>query len=680
VKYEAVVGGKPTTAQTLITHRSSLITTIAVQDSFVLTSLSQAEFYRHQPIDFFFYDESGNANLYILNDNVPGKAHNLIVVNEDERDLRLFGNTGAPGPDNYHFELRFRPGTIEERFHGWVTVGVGEWRVLAHLWHGHPDIPDATVSVYLLYHSEGELVLRGLSSKLIPLHGLKAGAGDGSRGAKAQLRYRIKNSTIVAADEPGSMVLFRQERLEVINQRGVRDIPLHAAFTTGNRVLNNGAEHNTLSLQITNRRRNDFIAFRGRFGAAPTRLVLAFDTSEAAETWALFDEDNALAVLVDIQNANTFWHVEKEVQGATPQWILSPASDVELDAGESFRIHLDNIISAMPAGMANLYLQYENIPGHWDDAFVVPIEKTPFSIQEKYDEKGNPERAFVGIGKNRLDTADEAALLQVAGGVSADFVELNGELKSDQLVFQDFLQGRSAGQTNISIKANDGSITIGATDSGQYKIKKKGNALSIEGESVETQGSLTASSFKVDNFEILVLQDAASNKFLQVKQNDVSMGGFIPRGGIIMWSGAANAVPPGWKLCDGNSGQPFEGLTIPDLRSRFVVGAGQGQGLSNYATGAKGGEETHTLIVGELPAHTHTLEIKADGAHVHGIGTRGFETNGATGADGSADDSGIFTQSAGMHSHPNSTIKSTGGDQAHENRPPYFALAFIIKL
>jgi len=650
-----------------------------VQDSFVLTSLSQAEFYRHQPIDFFLYDEAGNANLYILNDNVPGKTHNLIVVNEDERDLRLFGNTGAPGPDNYHFELRFRPGTLEERFHGWVTVGVGEWRVHAHVWRGHAGIPDGTVSVFLLHHSEGELVLRGLSSKLIPLRGLKAGTGDGSRGTKAQLRYRIKNSTIVAADEPGSVLLFRQERLEIINQRGVRDIPLHAAFFGGNRVLNNGAERNTLSLQITNRRRNDHITFRGRFGTTPTRLVLAFDTAEKAEPWALFDEDNALAVLVDIHNTRTFWHVEKEVQGATPQWVLSPATDVELDAGESFHIHLDNVISAMPAGTANLYLQFENIPGHWDDAFVVPLEKTPFSIQEKYDEKGNPERAFVGLGKNKLDTADEAAIFQIEGGVSADFVELNGELKSDQLVFQDFLQGRSAGETNISIEANDGSITIGATGD-QYKIKKTDKALRIEGKSVETQGSLTANSFKVDNFEILVLQDAASNKFLQVKQNDISIGGFIPRGGIIMWSGAANQVPPGWKLCDGNNNQPVDGLVIPDLRSRFVVGAGQGQGLSNYDSGTKGGEEMHTLNVNELPAHTHALEIKADGAHVHNIGTRGFETNGSTGADGSSDDTGIQTQSAGVHNHPNSTIKPTGGGQAHENRPPYFALAFIIKL
>ncbi len=664
-----------------------------MQDSFVLTSLSQAEFYRDQPIDFFLYDEEGGANLYILNDNVPGKAHNLILVNEDEHDLRLFGNTGKPGPDNHHFEIRFRPGTVDDRFHNWITVGVGEWRVQPHLWNGDAEIPDGTVSLFLVHHSDTELVLRGRSSRLIPLHGLKAGLGGGSRGAKAQLRYRRKGNTIVTAAESGAVLHFRQERLEVINQRGKREIPLHAAFSEGNRVLNNGAERNQLSLQITNRLRNSHIAFQGKNNESPTRLVLAFDTSEAAETWALFDEDNALAVLVDIQNVGTFWHVEKEVQGATPQWILSPASDVELDAGASFRINLQNIISAMPAGTANVYVQHENIPGYWDNAFTVPVEKTPLFIQEKFDEKGNPERAFVGIGKNRLDTADEAALLQVQGGVSADFVELNGELKTDQLIFQDFLEGRSGEKTNISIQADDGSITIGATDD-QYTIKKTDKALRIEGKSVETEGPVTAKSFKVDNFEILVLQDPGSNKFLQVKQDGISIGGFIPRGGIIMWSGQVNNVPPGWKLCDGNAGQPVDGLPIPDLRSRFVVGAGPGVGLSNYTSGDTGGEEMHKLSVNELPAHKHSANSGTSGGHKHTIpidtGGGGNPANTpmlwfANLSQSSYIKSGVLanetatTSTEEDHTHPISVLE-TGNDKAHENRPPYFALAFIIKL
>ena len=50
--------------------------------------------------------------------------------------------------------------------------------------------------------------------------------------------------------------------------------------------------------------------------------------------------------------------------------------------------------------------------------------------------------------------------------------------------------------------------------------------------------------------------------------------GFIPKGGIIMWSGATTAIPQGWALCDGTNG-------TPNLRDRFIVGAG-----STYAVAA----------------------------------------------------------------------------------------------
>ena len=63
-----------------------------------------------------------------------------------------------------------------------------------------------------------------------------------------------------------------------------------------------------------------------------------------------------------------------------------------------------------------------------------------------------------------------------------------------------------------------------------------------------------------------------------------------------MWSGAANAIPTGYVLCDGGNG-------TPDLRDRFVVGAG-----NSYAVNATGGAASVTLTIAEMPAHTHTTE------------------------------------------------------------------------
>ena len=50
----------------------------------------------------------------------------------------------------------------------------------------------------------------------------------------------------------------------------------------------------------------------------------------------------------------------------------------------------------------------------------------------------------------------------------------------------------------------------------------------------------------------------------------------VPSGGVILWHGASNAVPKGWAICDGTNG-------TPDLRDRFVIGAGGKYGLD--ATG-----------------------------------------------------------------------------------------------
>jgi len=474
-------------------------------DSFVLTALSQDAFYRQHPIDFFMYDAEGNSNLYILNDNVPGKTHNLILVNESTKDdLTLVGNKNLPDASNYHFELRFRPGTLDPAFHNWITVGAGEWLIQSKLWgeNNAEKVTPGTVSIYLLYQLDTQLTLPAHSSRLIPLHGLKSGSGGGSRGTRVELRYKsvrfqsggkqavqivagsiLPENLITAGASPVTQH-YRQERLEITNQRGVRNIPLKAGFATGNKVLNNNTEPNALHLQISNLLRNNFIPFQGKYSEAPSRLVLSFDTSEAPEYWALFDEDNAFGVEdIKVSGTDTFWHIEKEVQGQTVQWILSPSEPLELDAGESFQIQLNKILSGMPSGMANLYLSYENIPGYWDDLLVVPIEKTPFYLEDKQDEKQNTIKTVVGLGTHQVDP--DGAALQITGGLSVD--------------------------------------------------------------------------------GLLISAAALSS---------------IPRGGIIMWSGAETNVPEGWNLCDGNNGKKVDGLSIPDLRSRFIVGAGEGASLA----------------------------------------------------------------------------------------------------
>lgn len=137
----------------------------------------------------------------------------------------------------------------------------------------------------------------------------------------------------------------------------------------------------------------------------------------------------------------------------------------------------------------------------------------------------------------------------------------------------------------------------------------------------------------------------------------------VPKGAIIMWSGAIDQIPEGWALCDGNNG-------TPDLRNRFIVGAGSG-----YAVGATGGEASHVLTISEMPSHTH---IQNSHFHYQIVANK----NGYGGADGATAGSGYdgSYHSTNSTSGTTATNQNTGAGQAHENRPPYYALAFIMKL
>ena len=149
---------------------------------------------------------------------------------------------------------------------------------------------------------------------------------------------------------------------------------------------------------------------------------------------------------------------------------------------------------------------------------------------------------------------------------------------------------------------------------------------------------------------------------------------YVPTGGIIMWSGSVASIPTGWVLCDGTN-------STPDLRNRFVVGAG-----STYAVDATGGSSTTTLSTANLPAHTHTFSGTTGGAGAHSH-TTSHGTGGLTnsGQHGVRSEPGSFrtdlsTSSVGNHTHSFSgTTSSTGSGSSFDNKPPYYALAYIMK-
>ena len=196
-------------------------------------------------------------------------------------------------------------------------------------------------------------------------------------------------------------------------------------------------------------------------------------------------------------------------------------------------------------------------------------------------------------------------------------------------------------------------------------------------------------------------------------QFSVNVPSAFVSGMIILWSGNTGNIPTGFVLCDGNNG-------TPNLTDRFVVGAG-----AAYSPGATGGSSSVTLSTSQLPSHnhsfsgssshshtinnhTHTFSASTNnqGSHVHNllynhgafggssgavtprsgntpvvpgisgrVSSEGGHSHSMSGTTGNPSDRGTNTQTVTISGNTG----STGSGSSVENRPPYYALCYIMK-
>lgn len=148
----------------------------------------------------------------------------------------------------------------------------------------------------------------------------------------------------------------------------------------------------------------------------------------------------------------------------------------------------------------------------------------------------------------------------------------------------------------------------------------------------------------------------------------------VPIGGIILWSGSIASIPSGWALCDGSNG-------TPDLRNRFVVGAG-----STYSPGNTGGRDKVTLSLAEMPSHFHQIGVMVAkwGDNANKRSFPDFNSISYPDGDYGGDITRWRTRYQGGSTNYTSASPSNGRTQgtttAHENRPPYYALAYIMRI
>ena len=233
------------------------------------------------------------------------------------------------------------------------------------------------------------------------------------------------------------------------------------------------------------------------------------------------------------------------------------------------------------------------------------------------------------------------------------------------------------GADNIVVPGQIKLTTTAASGSnGDSTIRITGNTSNVSRLLIDGQGSNNAGSFtNIAEFKL-------TNTTPVVKTTgSFEGGGIIPLGGIIMWSGAATAdVPDGFTLCDGNvsgGGAAINGITIPDLRDKFIVGAnavtGSDADYPGVSMNQTGGSADATL-----PTHFH---------HAFKFGNSGERQNDSSLTSSNYAASG--TGAGNLNEAYNIVSKTSEADvgktsaegsaATNSNLPPYYALAFIIR-
>jgi len=215
---------------------------------------------------------------------------------------------------------------------------------------------------------------------------------------------------------------------------------------------------------------------------------------------------------------------------------------------------------------------------------------------------------------------------------------------------------------------------------------------------------MSATNFITENKSIFAISVSTIALIALISTMPPVYAGSEPFVGEIMFFGG-NFAPIGWALCDGQllstqndalfsllgtiyGGDGRTTFAVPDMRGRFPVHQGTGPGLSDYRLGQTGGSETVTLITNQIPDHSHSLGPLAN-PQLKAANALGDSTSASGNALGLSLARLYSTQTPNSAMHADSIsatisgdgiVANAGGNQPHENRPPFVAINCNIAL
>jgi hypothetical protein len=603
-----------------------------VHSLFESERLAMPPFDHLHPLTFRVADERGTPTIAIVDDDSRGRQLHFLIGNVapvpivlpgPEESVRRGRKLTAHGPrlpheEDHHLEIVFRPGTLDPAFLDEISPIDADWLLETAVNR------DGTLSLFLI-RADGYIIPpNGFLS--VTLAHVRAAVSGGSRSSQVLLRYRQLHYLESGSDLDG----YRLAHVSVVNQRGKAAVPLAAGFIGSHTVLNDGITNNKLMLYLGNPSTHRLSLLPGESGASP-RIILSF-TGGLRETldepWALAHVDQLAEIEIEARALG--WVIRKHDESRLPEWVIDPPPAF-LPGAHWVEFSLFPIKTAFPAGMSQLHLRYENFDGFRDGTLHVLIEKSPVALWEAsrppvHGVTPDPARSVLGISDSAI-------------------------------VGRDFLSDVSTGQPFQP--EEPGTLLV----AGKVGIGTKGPlhaALTVEGQ-IRASGD-------VFNGHGLV----------------------VPIGSIVMWSNyKGSPIPDGWQLCDGTNG-------TPDLRGRFVVGHAPEAPVTpdRPKPSAEKAEDCKTISSVGGVAHVrranfgNTVEfhgpISLPKVLVHTIRSQPPGREAVVAAGNLLDE--IYFREAikntGMIEMPAEFAFSfqTEGVQAHDNRPPYLVLAYIMKV
>lgn len=450
-----------------------------------------------------------------------------------------------------------------------------------------------------------------------------------------------------------------------INSEGSVEVPVTAGFTTGSFYINGIYDQDELTITLANSSLSQTITLTVHITNADyietnkdrTLPAIEVDINNLLFPYIYYDPSEKSRGKLTALEWNTIMHLlihqgnytakalntlDLDILKVNPHAIMIMASQLDLD---------DTSENNVQAKLTYLQTEYNDLKaGGLADSSIATakLQDTAITTTKIADTAVTTAK----IEDDAITTdkiADDSITMSKIPDASITSVKLHADTKKAENLTATAISATDTSDPNIQAKLNHLQTQLiemiygGVADNSITNVKL-------------VDGTITNSKIA----DGTIINSKISDGTISKTKLDTSLQeALMPIGAIIMWSG--NTIPNRWHLCDGTNG-------TPDLRNRFIVGAGD-----EYSIGNTGGEKEHTLITAELPVHNHTIEWDISVATSSPVTRKTLHI----------DRDPLKGSSIGARTWPDYNTfdtNNTGNGQAHENRPPYYALAYIMKI